>query len=288
MADQATQLRRLAAGAERTFAQQPTQRSTQHPDRRPHVIAVTAGKGGVGTTTVAIGLAAALASEEQSALLVDGNSNNPDVAVACGITGACGITVDTLKDSTALKAILWGPSGMHVAPHSHSDSVTLIEQIHAAPYDVVVVDAGSGINREVRSLWRAADQIVLVTGEQVIAAMDAYAAVKLMAFESPQPISTIVNAAQSPEIAAGIHMRIAQACQRFLGRELLAGGSIAHDPKFVEHCSDLRSDGSVSESYQASLQFRQLAHHATRIANELRRTEQIDGEVNQQSMYAVA
>ena len=269
MADQATELRRLVAGAGS---------AADLPAQRPHLIAVAAGKGGVGTTTIAIGLAAALASEEQASLLVDGNANNPDVMNVCGL--ACG----DHRANDPLGATPWGPAGMHVATQTAGDRALFFEQMKMLPYGSVVVDAGSGLNRSVRDWWRAADQVVLVTGEDAIAAMDAYAAIKLMAHDCPQPISIVVNGASSDEVATGICDRITKACRRFLGRIPLAGGRLGHDTRITAADGVQGIDWLATIPADAMLQLRKLAHHTTRIANENRRSEHDSEQDNEQML----
>ncbi|MCG8584552.1 MAG: P-loop NTPase [Pirellulales bacterium] len=252
MTDQATELRRLAAGAQYD--------APSCSARRPHVVAVAAGKGGVGTTTVAIGLAAALASEEQTSLLIDGNVNNPDVLATCGVTPQ--------PRHNHYGSAPWGPAGMHIATELPSDSAWLNQTLHESSADIAIVDAGSGLNRTVRDLWHAADQVVLVTGQDPIAAMDAYAAVKLMATDARQPVSTLINHATSEAIADEIHQRIAHACQRFLGRTLVAGGYVPTEPSLA------RGQGvDLLDSFrngQAMLGFRRLAQQVARNASTIR------------------
>ena len=52
---------------------------------RPALLAVAGGKGGVGTTTVALGLARALARTGKRIMLVDADARGGDAAMLCGI-----------------------------------------------------------------------------------------------------------------------------------------------------------------------------------------------------------
>ena len=161
---------------------------------------------------------------------------------------------------------------MHVAAHPTDAVAQLFAQLRTAPYDVVVVDAGSGISRSVRETWRVADQIVLVTGDEAIAAMDAYAAVKVTGHGSQHPISTLVNGTRSPEVAAEIHERISQACRRFLGRELLAGGMVPRDPKLARRAAGLRLGWPEDSQSDAMRCFQNLARHVANVARNMQTT----------------
>lgn len=256
MTDQATELRRLAA----VRRQEPS----PNVSGSPHIIMVTAGKGGVGTTMVALGLTAALASDERTTLLVDGNASNPDVATICGLAR------DDQPQNAPLGAVQWGPSGMHVASEPSTTFDALLQQLQYTSFDTVVIDAGSGLNRSVRDFWHAADQVVLVTGEDAIAAMDAYAAIKLMANDPLQLVSTVVNGAPSQAVATEIHGRIAQACQRFLGRTLLAGGCIPRDETLVRRTAGWSCNLANDSTSDAARGFHRLAQQIARNADQLR------------------
>ncbi len=77
MLDQAHDLRRLAIERSRPMTADST--------ARPTLLAVTGGKGGVGTTTIAINLATALAAAGKRPLLVDADPRGGDAALWCDI-----------------------------------------------------------------------------------------------------------------------------------------------------------------------------------------------------------
>ena len=270
MTDQATQLRRLAAQVD--LSDETPKQSHQ----QPHVIAVTAGKGGVGTTTVAMGLATALASAGHETVLADANVNNPDILTACGLALSQHQPAESRAGRIATSA--WGPTGLHVVTndwtalhtHSHHANPTgaILTGIRHSTSDIVVVDAGSGLSRDVRDAWQAADQVVLVTGTEVIAAMDAYAAIKLMTVDCDVPVSTVVNGADSLQTAGAIHSRIARACHRFLGQELQSGGFVPRDRQLARRAAGLRAGWAGEDIGEASSAFLRLAHHVTSIANQ--------------------
>jgi flagellar biosynthesis protein FlhG len=268
MLDQAAQLRQLAA-------QVDVRDDTPAPSRgQPHIVAVTAGKGGVGTTTVALGLATAFASAGHEILLADANFNNPDIATACGLALQSSCTEPSGLNTTA-----WGPHGLHIvtnnwtALHTHTrhadPTAAVLAATRSAEFDIVVIDAGSGLSRQVRDVWHAASQVVLVTGIEVIAAMDAYAALKLMGADRDVPVSTVVNGTDNTQIATAIQERIAQACHRFLGRQLQAGGQVPRDRQLACRAAGLQAGWSNGDSSEANNAFLQLAHHITCVANQI-------------------
>jgi flagellar biosynthesis protein FlhG len=208
----------------------------------PRKIVVSAGKGGVGTTTVAVNLAAALGRQGCRTILVDADFSGADAAMLCGIESRDTIA-DVLSGRRSVHEVLQpGPGGIQVVPGiwspgsipdcSPSAQQRLLRELdHLGRHaEVVVLDAGSGLNHIVQRFWQAADELLVVTTVEAVSIMDAYAAIKLLLAERVPPVvCTVVN--QSPEagVAIGVHARIAQACQRFLGLRVDRGGSVPWD-----------------------------------------------------------
>ena len=183
--DQANGLRRLAREAH-----------TNDPaacDSRPRLVVVAGGKGGVGTTTIAMNLAHALACAGKRTVLADASPTGSDVAVLCGVLEHCG-AADVLRGRRGAAEVLQpGPGAVQIlagvcgqselwdGPAGTHDR--FIEQLAglAAHADFVVVDAGNTPTRIARRLWQAADILLLVTTTGLASVLDAYAAVKALA-----------------------------------------------------------------------------------------------------------
>jgi flagellar biosynthesis protein FlhG len=232
MHDQADELRALAR-----------QWAAAEPKPTPRKIVVSAGKGGVGTTTIAVNLAVALGRQGARTILVDADLNRADVALLCGIESRDTIA-DVLSGRRTVHEVLQpGPGGIQVVPGiwspgsipdcSPSAQQRLLHELdqlsrHA---DIIVLDVGSGSNHVVRRFWQAAEQVLLVTTAEAVSTMDAYAAVKLFLNETAQvAVRTVVNQAPDTDAGLGVHARIAQACQRFLGVKVGRRGTLPWDP----------------------------------------------------------
>ncbi len=232
MHDQADELRAMA----RQWA------AEAKPSDGPRKIVVSAGKGGVGTTTIAVNLAAALGRQGCRTILVDADFSGADVATLCGIESRDTIG-DVLSGRRSVHEVLQpGPAGIQVVPGIWSPGTMpdcspaaqqrLVRELdHLGRHaEVVVLDAGSGLNHVVQRFWQAADELLVVTTVEAVSIMDAYAAVKLLlADKAPPVVRTIVNQSPQAEVAVGVHARIAQACQRFLAMRIHRGGSVPWD-----------------------------------------------------------
>jgi len=237
--DQANTLRRLV----QTGAVASHEADRRNPVIRPKIVAVTAGKGGVGTTSVAVNLAAALAGEGYRTVLVDADFSGADVTTLCGIEEECTVA-DVLSGRRSLHETLErGPNGLQVLAGawaldglgdcSAEAQERLIAQIVALGHhaDFVVVDAGSGLNRVVRRFWHAADLVMMVSTPDVVSVMDTYAAIKVFVLSGgTTPVSLVINSATEVTAADDAEHRIGRACERFLGFAVSRLGWLAVDP----------------------------------------------------------
>jgi flagellar biosynthesis protein FlhG len=208
----------------------------------PRKIVVSAGKGGVGTTTVAVNLAVSLGRLGCRTILVDADLSGADATWLCGLESPETIADVLSGRRTTHEVLRRGPGGIQVVPGVWSPAVIpdcspsgqqrLLRQVdQLGQYaDWVIVDAGCGLNHVVRRFWEAADQVLLVTTGEAVAIMDAYAAIKLFLGEFPRTfVQTVVNQSPGDADAEAVHARLAMAARRFLGMTLTPAGSVPWD-----------------------------------------------------------
>ncbi len=232
MYDQANDLRRLVRRA-----------SPERPALRTRLVVVAGGKGGSGTTTLAVNLAAALAAEGRGVALVDADPAGGNVGLLCRLAdrvtivdvlaGRCSAAEALQAGPVGLKVLSggWGAAGLAEWPGATQDRLIAQLQDLGPQADLAVIDAGNRPTRFAHRFWQSADELLLVTTPELAAVMDAYAAVKLMAGgEGGLPIRTVVNLAPDGAVAGGVHQRLRRACRRFLGLTLRDAGWIPRDP----------------------------------------------------------
>ena len=236
MHDQANDLRRLV--------RQAISNGNDASAGRPKLIVVSGGKGGVGTTTVAVNLAVALVQRGTRTVLADADTHGPDARILCRLDELYSVADVLSARRTVRESLQPGPSGLQVlpgawaegdisecSPHSQERLIgQLLDLGNRA--DCVLVDAGNGSNRLMKRLWQAADLVLLVTTSELASVMDAYASVKLLAAgDNSIRIQPMVNMTGAPDEVDEVFGRLNRACLRFLGIHLDGPDWLPADPQ---------------------------------------------------------
>jgi len=237
MHDQANHLRELVSAG---------RRRTRLHDRAPRIIALAGGKGGVGVTTLAIQLARALARDGRRTLLVDADSQRPDVASICQLADNFSVADVLAGRRTLHEAIHLGPGGVQVLPGASplgratqwtpAAQERLIADLRSlgAHTDVALLDVGSACDAVAQRFWQAADEVLLITTPDPVAVLDAYAAAKtFIAGSGTTRLASLVNQTTDAVTAAEVHERLRQACRRFLSIDVDQAGAVPCDLAFA-------------------------------------------------------
>jgi len=235
--DQADRLRQLVLDA-------PPRGRVTEENPRP-LLVVSGGTTGVGTTTLALALAADFSHHRRRrVVLVDANLSRPALASRCGLVER-GTLCDVLCGRrTVNEVLLHGPDGVRIVPGGHWNGPSIdalpppIQDRLADPLwrlrdpaDLVIVDGGGGPGETVQQFWQVATTILVVTTPDSDAILHGYAAIKAAAKRAtPEKICVAANRVEGGRPDAGqIQQRIRQTCQRFLGTAIHAGPSIPAD-----------------------------------------------------------
>lgn len=206
---------------------------------QPATLVVSGGRRGVGATTLALGLAKALAQDAFRIVAIDADRQRATLAEVSGVETHAGIDEVLSGRKTIHEALTRGPDGLQLLTGAISPSglalaeraiERLLRQMKtlARHSDFVVVDAGNESTDLAARLWEVAGTLVLVTSPEAAAVMDTYALIKLLLprILRSKTVSLVVSQVLSEEQAADVHRRIDQSCRRFLGISIDPGGHL--------------------------------------------------------------
>jgi len=262
MRDQAELLRRLMA---RPAAPPPPPRSDAP------VLVVGSGKGGVGKSLVAVGIARAHAARHR-VLLLEGDQNLGTLPIVLGVRPAG--RLENLLDGGAPEDLLtrvadglWLLPGDSGAEALYSLGATDRARLHHRlstlfdRFDAVVVDGGAGLDSVVRVAAMGATGLVVVTVPEPAALADAYALIKLTETQAPGlPVDVLVNRCREADEARAAFGRLATACERFLSRPARWLGWIPDDPALAEAARRGPSVTAALDAGPAGRAIRRAAH----------------------------
>jgi septum site-determining protein MinD len=153
------------------------------------LIVITSGKGGVGKTTTAINLGAAIKYFGKDVLIIDGNLTTPNV----------GIHLNSPEVPINLNHVLTGKADAFEAVYEHESGVKIMpsslsikelrklkpERIKDFKPDFlklseyIIVDSAAGLGNEALSTMEMADELIIVTNPEMPAITDALKAIKM-------------------------------------------------------------------------------------------------------------
>jgi flagellar biosynthesis protein FlhG len=236
MVDQAANLRRLVI--------------ENRAIKRTKTIAITSGKGGVGKTSLAVGIAIALARSGSSVTLLDADLGLANINVILGIIPKYNL-YHVIKGKKKLKdivievpegiKIIAGASGFHQLANldikQRNDFIEAVSELDEDDY--MIIDTGAGISQNVLSFLHAADEVIVVTTPEPTAITDAYGIIKSIASQSPdKPVKLIVNRVQSVSEGKRVAQRVINIAGQFLNLKVENIGFIFDDmyvPKSVRN-----------------------------------------------------
>jgi flagellar biosynthesis protein FlhG len=107
--------------------------------------------------------------------------------------------------------------------------------------DVVVIDTGAGLHRNVLAFALAADEAIIVTTPEPTAMMDAYGMIKVIHLERKDPlIRLIVNMAGSSSEAEEAGKKLVLLAKRFLNLDIEYAGYIPRDMAMIRAVKEQR------------------------------------------------
>lgn len=274
MQDQAASLRKLVENKKDSVATElgtaaakeaaaPGGAACAVPKGGARIIAVTSGKGGVGKSNLTVNLALAFLAEGKKVLVIDADLGMANIDVLLGTSSKYNLLHLLDDDITLDDVILKGPygiryisggSGMEQASEFTPAERTLLEEKLTGcgdMADIILIDTGAGIGRNVLDFILAADEVLLVTTPEPTALTDAYAVMKAYSMYAAKPnmrlvVNRVYDEAESLEVAE----KLRKTAERFLHMEINSLGAIYEDRTMIQA---VRQQKPILQAYPGAL-----------------------------------
>jgi flagellar biosynthesis protein FlhG len=218
------------------FAKEPGGLSKE-PDMTPgsqlRVISVTSGKGGVGKSNMVVNLGLALTQQGLKVLLIDADLGLANLDILLGLTPQYTIQDVLQLKKTLPEVLMEGPGGMKILPASSGipeladldeyQKMFLLNELdnYSEKIDVVFIDTGAGISRNVLFFNIAALERVVVANNEPTSITDAYALIKVLATQhNERRFKLLVNGVSQQRDAEAVYRTLLKVAERFLGHDI--------------------------------------------------------------------
>ncbi len=240
--------------------------------RTPQVIGVASGKGGVGKTTVAVNLAAALGQRGHRVLLLDADLGMANAQVALGVRSPLNIShllsgektlQELLVEAAPNVQLVPGASGLRdMAALDMSQVATIIHAFDELKesVDYLIVDVAAGISPSVLTFMAACQRRIVVLQDQPAAIADAYGLIKVMTQDQDlEEIYLVANAVQGEAHGQQLAQFVNDVTLKFLGRTVKYLGCVGSDDIVQQAQRKYRSVIDFAPSSRAASDLRRLA-----------------------------
>lgn len=206
------------------------------------MIAVTAGKGGVGKSNVSVNLAVALSQLQYKVMLLDADLGLGNIDIMLGlhtqynlshvIQGACHLNDIILQGPNGLKIIPAASGTEFMAQLGHRQHEGLIDAFNqlTGSLDYMIIDTAAGISDTVLSFTRSAQELIVVVCDEPTSLTDAYALIKVMSKRySWTNFHIVANMVRNEKDGKDLFTKLARVSEQFLNVKLDYLGVIPFD-----------------------------------------------------------
>lgn len=208
------------------------------------IYSITSGKGGVGKTSLICNMALQLGRLGRRVLLIDADMGLANVDIMMGFKPEATLA-DLFSGDAALADLLVEarpnvtvlPAASGVQEMTHLEDGQLVQLMSSlddldADFDVVLVDTGAGIGKNVLRFNAAARRVLVVSTPEPTSMTDAYATIKVLSSaHSVKRFRLIVNQADSRKQALRVYRHITNVADQYLDVAIDYAGFVVRDPE---------------------------------------------------------
>jgi flagellar biosynthesis protein FlhG len=236
------------------------------------VIAVTAGKGGVGKSNVSVNLAVALTQLNKKVMLLDADLGLANVDIMLGLHAKYNLSHVIQGTCELSDVILQGPNGIRVIPAasgtefmtqlSHAEHAGIIDAFNELTDDLdyLIIDTAAGISDTVLSFTRSSQELIVVVCDEPTSLTDAYALIKIMSkrYEWTN-FHVLANMVRNIKDGKNLFNKLLRVSEQFLEVQLNYLGAVPFDEQVHKAVKKQKSVLMAYPESNASSAFRELA-----------------------------
>ena len=208
------------------------------------IFSITSGKGGVGKTSLVCNMALRFGQLDRRVLLIDADMGLANVDIMMGFkpeatlaelfAGEVGIA-DLLVEARPKVTVLPAASG--VQEMTHLEDAQMMQLMSAlegldAGFDIVLVDTGAGIGRNVLRFNAAAQRVLVVSTPEPTSMTDAYATIKVLSTaHGVKRFNLIVNQVETRKQALRVYRHLTNVADQYLDVAIDYAGFVLRDPE---------------------------------------------------------
>lgn len=241
------------------------------------VIAVTAGKGGVGKSNVSVNLALALSAQNKKVMLLDADLSLANIDIMLGLHAKYNLSHVIQGVCHLSDIILQGPNGIQIIPAaSGTEFMSQLTPVELAgiidsfneltdDLDYMIIDTAAGISDTVLSFTRSSQDLIVVVCDEPTSLTDAYALIKVMSKRYEWTHFHIVaNMVRTMRNGRELYNRLLKVTEQFLDVQLDYLGAIPFDENVHKSVKKQKALLVAFPDSNASVSIRELA---TQVAN---------------------
>lgn len=221
------------------------------------ILSITSGKGGVGKTSLICNIAARFGQLGQEVLLIDADLGLANVDILMGVSPRATLEQLFRGDKSLEDILLPGPPGVTILPSgsgvkelTHLSDEQIMQLMTALDeldrhFDVLLIDTGAGIGKNVLDFNAAAQDVLVVTNPEPTAITDAYAIIKVLARDhGVRRFQLIVNSVRQPKQGVEVYRTITTVADKHMtdvpGLDIQYLGHVVYDENVSRAVLDRR------------------------------------------------